>query len=217
MRMHLASFQAKSDIKSQIVSAICLILNNKNEKRFQEQIYCLPPDIVCMAISDHPNGEFVSPKTEKEFRVEAYPSFIPFIDRKKLTSHPYERKEEERVSQWEKKRKKKERGRRKRTTPAELGAAVAVEDQNRERKTLRGREREPLPLLRLVATTAPCRRRWRAFTEEPDTRRTDHEERGSARRRALSLLPKLPEQSLMPVEVVVKLRATVRTVPCQCY
>ncbi|RYR27114.1 hypothetical protein Ahy_B02g061447 [Arachis hypogaea] len=89
MRMHLASLQAKSDIESQIVSAICLILNNKNEKRFQEQIYCLPPDIVCMALSDHPNGEFVSPKTKKEFRVEVYPSFIPFIDRKKLTSHPY--------------------------------------------------------------------------------------------------------------------------------
>ncbi|RYR24091.1 hypothetical protein Ahy_B02g057584 [Arachis hypogaea] len=89
MRMHLASLQAKSDIESQIVSAICLILNNKNEKRFQEQIYCLPPDIVCMALSDHPKGEFVSPKTKKEFRVEAYPSFIPFIDRKKLTSHPY--------------------------------------------------------------------------------------------------------------------------------
>ncbi|RYR12186.1 hypothetical protein Ahy_B04g069725 [Arachis hypogaea] len=46
MRMHLASLQAKSDIESQIVSAICLILNNKNEKRFKEQIYCLPPDIV---------------------------------------------------------------------------------------------------------------------------------------------------------------------------
>ncbi|RYR64226.1 hypothetical protein Ahy_A03g010357 [Arachis hypogaea] len=89
MRMHLASLQAKSDIESQIVSAICLILNNKNEKRFKEQIYCLSPDIVCMALSDHPNGEFVSPKTKKKFRVEAYPSFIPFIDRKKLTSHPY--------------------------------------------------------------------------------------------------------------------------------
>ncbi|RYR21904.1 hypothetical protein Ahy_B03g067196 [Arachis hypogaea] len=84
MRMHLASLQAKK-----IVSAICLILNNKNEKRFKEQIYCLPPDIVCMALSDHPNGEFVSPKMKKKFRVEAYPSFIPFIDRKKLTSHPY--------------------------------------------------------------------------------------------------------------------------------
>ncbi|RYR25574.1 hypothetical protein Ahy_B02g059385 [Arachis hypogaea] len=60
MRMHLASLQAKSDIESQ-----------------------------CMALSDHPNGEFISPKMKKEFRVEAYPSFIPFIDRKKLTSHPY--------------------------------------------------------------------------------------------------------------------------------
>ncbi|RYR35087.1 hypothetical protein Ahy_A10g050224 [Arachis hypogaea] len=89
MRIHLASLQAKSDIESQIVSAICFILNQKNEKRFQEQIYCLPPDIVSMALSDHPRGEFISPKTKKEFRVEAYPSFIHFIDRKKLSSHPY--------------------------------------------------------------------------------------------------------------------------------
>jgi len=42
-----------------------------------------------MALSDHPNGEFISLKTNKEFRVEAYPNFIPFIDRKKLSSHPY--------------------------------------------------------------------------------------------------------------------------------
>ncbi|RYR69463.1 hypothetical protein Ahy_A03g016021 [Arachis hypogaea] len=76
MRMHLASLQAKSDIESQIVSAICLILNQKNEKRFQEQIYCLPPDIVSMALSDHPRGEFISPKTKKEFRVEAYPRYV---------------------------------------------------------------------------------------------------------------------------------------------
>ncbi|QHN81499.1 uncharacterized protein DS421_20g687420 [Arachis hypogaea] len=60
MRMHLASLQAKSDIESQ-----------------------------SMALSDHPDGEFISLKTNKEFRVEDYPSFIPFIDRKKLTSHPY--------------------------------------------------------------------------------------------------------------------------------
>ncbi|QHO33883.1 uncharacterized protein DS421_9g262190 [Arachis hypogaea] len=89
MRTHLASLQAKSDIESQIVSAICLILNQKKEKRFQAQIYCLLPDIVSMALSDHPRGEFISPKMNKEFRVEAYPSFIHFIDRKKLSSHPY--------------------------------------------------------------------------------------------------------------------------------
>ncbi|RYR25686.1 hypothetical protein Ahy_B02g059645 [Arachis hypogaea] len=88
-RMHLASLQAESYIESEIVSAMCHILNRKNDKRFQEQVYCLPPDIVSMALSKHPKGEFISPKTNKEFRVEDYPSFIPFIDAKKITSHPY--------------------------------------------------------------------------------------------------------------------------------
>ncbi|KAL4305462.1 hypothetical protein AHAS_Ahas16G0080700 [Arachis hypogaea] len=88
-RMHLASLQAESYIEAEIVSAMCLILNQKNDKRFQEQVYCLPPDIVNMAVSKHPNREFISPKTNKEFRVEDYPMFIPFIDAKKLTSHRY--------------------------------------------------------------------------------------------------------------------------------
>ncbi|RYR70835.1 hypothetical protein Ahy_A02g005137 [Arachis hypogaea] len=60
MRTHLASLQANSDIESQ-----------------------------SMALLDHPRGEFISPKTNREFRVETYPSFIPFIDRRKLSSHPY--------------------------------------------------------------------------------------------------------------------------------
>ncbi|QHO09476.1 uncharacterized protein DS421_14g481580 [Arachis hypogaea] len=47
------------------------------------------PPLRNMALSDHPNGEFMSPKTNKEFRVEDYPNFIPFIDAKKLTLHPY--------------------------------------------------------------------------------------------------------------------------------
>ncbi|RYR18288.1 hypothetical protein Ahy_B03g062895 [Arachis hypogaea] len=67
-RMHLASLQARSYIESEIVSAMCLILNQKNDKRFQEQVYCLPPDIVSMVISKHPNGEFISPKPIKNSR-----------------------------------------------------------------------------------------------------------------------------------------------------
>ncbi|KAL4344322.1 hypothetical protein AHAS_Ahas11G0166800 [Arachis hypogaea] len=78
--MHIASLQAESYIESEIVSAMCHILNWKNDKKFQEQ---------SMALSKHPMGEFISLKTNKEFRVEDYPSFIPFIDAKKLTSHPY--------------------------------------------------------------------------------------------------------------------------------
>ncbi|RYR29649.1 hypothetical protein Ahy_B01g054103 [Arachis hypogaea] len=38
-RMHLASLQAESYIESEIVSAMCHILNRKNDKRFQEQIF----------------------------------------------------------------------------------------------------------------------------------------------------------------------------------
>ncbi|QHN86049.1 uncharacterized protein DS421_16g542610 [Arachis hypogaea] len=72
-RMHLASLQAESYIEAEIVSAMCLILNQKNDKRFREQVYCLPPNILNMAIWKHPNGEFISPKTNKEFRVEDYP------------------------------------------------------------------------------------------------------------------------------------------------
>ncbi|QHO08942.1 uncharacterized protein DS421_14g477010 [Arachis hypogaea] len=92
-RMHLALLQARSYIESEIVSTMCLILNQKNDKRFQEQVYCLPPDIVSMAVSKHPNGEFISPKTNKEFKVEDYPMFIPFIDGKKLALYRY-------VSHW---------------------------------------------------------------------------------------------------------------------
>ncbi|QHN76136.1 uncharacterized protein DS421_19g641250 [Arachis hypogaea] len=50
---------------------------------------CIFSDQRSMAISKHSNGEFISPKTNKEFKVEDYPMFIPFIDGKKLASHRY--------------------------------------------------------------------------------------------------------------------------------
>ncbi|RYR38649.1 hypothetical protein Ahy_A09g043772 [Arachis hypogaea] len=42
-----------------------------------------------MAIVNHPEGVFLHPKTNKPFRVEDYPMFIPFLDLKKLASHRY--------------------------------------------------------------------------------------------------------------------------------
>ncbi|KAL4322155.1 hypothetical protein AHAS_Ahas14G0182200 [Arachis hypogaea] len=60
-------------------------------KGFKNKYTVSPPDIVSMAVSKHPNGEFISPKTNKEFKVEDYPMFIPFIDGKKLALHRYGR------------------------------------------------------------------------------------------------------------------------------
>ncbi|KAL4337111.1 hypothetical protein AHAS_Ahas12G0077500 [Arachis hypogaea] len=44
-----------------------------------------------MAIANHPQGVFLRPKTNKPFRVEDYPMFIPFLDLKKLASHRYQK------------------------------------------------------------------------------------------------------------------------------
>ncbi|KAL4321834.1 hypothetical protein AHAS_Ahas14G0150100 [Arachis hypogaea] len=72
-KVHLASLAAETHIEAEIVSAMCLILNQQKIKRFQEEVYCLPPDIVNMAIANHPKGVFLRPKTNKPFRVEDYP------------------------------------------------------------------------------------------------------------------------------------------------
>ncbi|RYQ95914.1 hypothetical protein Ahy_B08g091298 [Arachis hypogaea] len=42
-----------------------------------------------MVIGNHEGGEFLQPKTKKPFNIEDYKMFIPFLDLKKLASHPY--------------------------------------------------------------------------------------------------------------------------------
>ncbi|RYQ79636.1 hypothetical protein Ahy_Scaffold2g107583 [Arachis hypogaea] len=61
-KVHFTSLKADTHIEAE-----------QNIKRFQEEVYCLPPDIVNMAVGNHPNGEFLQPKTNKPFRVEDYP------------------------------------------------------------------------------------------------------------------------------------------------
>ncbi|QHN85358.1 uncharacterized protein DS421_16g536720 [Arachis hypogaea] len=80
-KIHLASLAAETHIEAEIVSAMCLILNQQEIKRFQEEN---------MAIGNHPEGVFLQPKTNKPFRVEDYLMFIPFLDLKKLASHHYD-------------------------------------------------------------------------------------------------------------------------------
>ncbi|RYR21910.1 hypothetical protein Ahy_B03g067205 [Arachis hypogaea] len=91
--VHFASLKVISYIEADIITAMCLILNQENIKRFQEEIYCLPLNIVVrcnnMAIENHAGGEFLQPKSKKPFMVEDYPMFIPFLDLKKLASHSY--------------------------------------------------------------------------------------------------------------------------------
>ncbi|RYR12213.1 hypothetical protein Ahy_B04g069746 [Arachis hypogaea] len=84
-----AQIAPKSHIEAEIVTAMCFIVNQQNIQRFQEEVYCLPLDIVNMALSNHPDGVFLQPKNNRPFRVEDYPMFIPLLDLQKLKSHRY--------------------------------------------------------------------------------------------------------------------------------
>ncbi|RYR13572.1 hypothetical protein Ahy_B04g070495 [Arachis hypogaea] len=50
-KLHLASLAPKTHIEAEIVSAMCFIVNHQNIQRFQEEVYCLPPDIVVRVAS----------------------------------------------------------------------------------------------------------------------------------------------------------------------
>ncbi|KAL4329263.1 hypothetical protein AHAS_Ahas13G0282600 [Arachis hypogaea] len=88
-KLHLASLTPKMHIEAEIVFAMCFIVNQQNIQRFQEEVYCLPPDIVNMALANHPQGVFLQPKNNKPFSMEDYPMFISFLDLQKLKSHRY--------------------------------------------------------------------------------------------------------------------------------
>ncbi|RYR62854.1 hypothetical protein Ahy_A04g020606 [Arachis hypogaea] len=87
-KRHYAPLKANTYIENQIVSAMCLLLNKKRTKRFEEQIYCLPFDIVNLALENH-KGEFKQLKTNKSFDIQDYKMSIPYLDMKKLAFHPF--------------------------------------------------------------------------------------------------------------------------------
>ncbi|RYR24363.1 hypothetical protein Ahy_B02g057860 [Arachis hypogaea] len=89
-KFHLASLAPKSHIEAEIVTAMCFIINQQNIPRFQEEVYCLSPDILNMTLANHPDGVFLQPKNDKPFSVEDYPMFIPFLDLQKLKLHRYD-------------------------------------------------------------------------------------------------------------------------------
>ncbi|QHN76620.1 uncharacterized protein DS421_19g645490 [Arachis hypogaea] len=54
-KFHLASLAPKMHIEAEIVSAMCFIVNQQNIQRFQEEVYCLPLDIVWLEIFEPAN------------------------------------------------------------------------------------------------------------------------------------------------------------------
>ncbi|RYR02826.1 hypothetical protein Ahy_B06g081662 [Arachis hypogaea] len=90
LRHHFMSLMSKQHVKSTVVTAHNMILNQIKGHRFQEQIYSVPLDIVMFMLGNH-GEKYTDPKTYKAYRfhIDKYAHHRQFLDKRKLASYPF--------------------------------------------------------------------------------------------------------------------------------
>ncbi|QHO46860.1 uncharacterized protein DS421_6g191320 [Arachis hypogaea] len=80
LREYFMSLMPKEQVHAVVVSIHNMILNEIKTKRYQEQIYIVPLDIV-----------YIDKRTNKayKFDIEQYAHYRQFLDKRKLASHPF--------------------------------------------------------------------------------------------------------------------------------
>ncbi|QHN95849.1 uncharacterized protein DS421_18g613270 [Arachis hypogaea] len=75
---------------AQVVSIHSMILNEIKTKRYQEQIYIVPMDVVNFMLETH-GVKYTDMMTNKayKFDIEQYAHHYQFLDKRKLASHPF--------------------------------------------------------------------------------------------------------------------------------
>ncbi|RYQ96945.1 hypothetical protein Ahy_B08g092895 [Arachis hypogaea] len=95
-----------------------------------------------MAIGNHAGGEFLHARTKKPFDIEDYKMFIPFLDLKKLASHPFRRRQKNGDLNVTSRRPEVQwRLRQRRATPATPCASSLPPSVTQTATTLHGRRR----------------------------------------------------------------------------
>ncbi|RYR49274.1 hypothetical protein Ahy_A07g035671 [Arachis hypogaea] len=69
---------------------MCMILNDKKCCQFEEEIYCVPTDIMNIMLGLY-GEKYIYPKTNMAYRINHYTDFLPFLDRRKLVSHLFKK------------------------------------------------------------------------------------------------------------------------------
>ncbi|RYR08256.1 hypothetical protein Ahy_B05g075842 [Arachis hypogaea] len=77
----------------EVVSAMCMLLNDRKYHRFEEEIYCVPilSQIfysLKFSVGIH-YKDYIDPNTKKAYRITQYKDYLPFLDKTKLASHPF--------------------------------------------------------------------------------------------------------------------------------
>ncbi|RYR76390.1 hypothetical protein Ahy_A01g000983 [Arachis hypogaea] len=79
----------KTPVKEkEVVSAMCMVLNDRKCRRLDEEIYCLPTNIVNLMLGKH-NHKYIDPNTKASYHISEFKEYLSFLDKRKLTSHPF--------------------------------------------------------------------------------------------------------------------------------
>ncbi|RYR25071.1 hypothetical protein Ahy_B02g058703 [Arachis hypogaea] len=92
LREYFMSLMPKEHVHGSVVSIHSMILNQIKVRRYQEQIYIVPLDIVNFMLGTH--GEsYTDKRTNKAYRfdIEQYAHHRQFLDKRKLASHLFMR------------------------------------------------------------------------------------------------------------------------------
>ncbi|KAL4293208.1 hypothetical protein AHAS_Ahas18G0105100 [Arachis hypogaea] len=90
LREYFMSLMPKEQVHATVVSIHSMILNERKVKRYQEQIYIVPLDIVNCMLETH-GVSYIDKSTNKAYRfdIEQYAHNRQFLDKRKLASHPF--------------------------------------------------------------------------------------------------------------------------------
>ncbi|QHN86073.1 uncharacterized protein [Arachis hypogaea] len=83
-RCHFLSPRPTEHVENMVVSALCM-LNNKKCHRFDEEICCVPIDIVNSMLAKH-NPKYTDPDTMKVFEISEFKDYLHFLDKKTSNS-----------------------------------------------------------------------------------------------------------------------------------
>ncbi|RYR24744.1 hypothetical protein Ahy_B02g058269 [Arachis hypogaea] len=90
LRKYFMSLMPKEQVHAVVVSIHNMILNEIKTKRYQEQIYIVPMDIVNFMLGTH-GVKYTDKTTNKAYRfdIEQYAHHRQFLNKRKLASHPF--------------------------------------------------------------------------------------------------------------------------------
>ncbi|MED6180480.1 hypothetical protein PIB30_010695 [Stylosanthes scabra] len=93
MRCQFDSMAPKSYIDIQVVGLMCHILNGEEGERYENMVYCIPPEILTRMLEAH-HHNWIDKKKRRPHEINTlvnHKEYLSFIDREKILSHRFKK------------------------------------------------------------------------------------------------------------------------------